>query len=134
LNLLHESDGKTAGVSDFVLVVDDHELVRNLIVQVLSAADIPTLEAASGEDALDLIRARKDAIGCIIQDMSMPGMSGPAIIAETLSIYPTAKILVLSVDDERTVLHRLKDLNIAGYLEKPCDSAELVEKVSALIA
>lgn len=131
---MNEPDEEKTGTASFVLVVDDHDLVRKLIVQVLESADIKTLEAGSGEHALDLIEQRKGDIACIIQDMSMPGMSGPAIIEETLKIYPSAKILVLSVDDERTVLHRLKDLNIAGYLEKPCDSAELVQKVTALIA
>ncbi len=134
IQLLNASDEKNTGKASLVLVVDDHELVRKLIVQVLETADIATLEADSGEAALATLSERRGDIGCIIQDMSMPGMSGPAIIEESLKIDPSAKILVLSVDDERTVLQRLQDLKIAGYLEKPCDSAELVQKVTTLLA
>jgi two-component system response regulator DegU len=117
-----------------VLVIDDHELVRSLLIDVLTSANYRTMEADSGDAALSIIEAHKGGIDCIIQDMSMPVMSGPEIIERTFQIFPEARILVLSVDDEETVMRQVGDLPVAGYLEKPCDTNALIEKVAALIA
>lgn len=112
-----------------VLVVDDHELVRSLLVEVLEDADIDVLEADSGAAALDIINDRGNDIGCIVQDMSMPGMSGPETIEKTLRILPGARIIVLSVDDEATVRSKLGNAPITACLEKPCDTDRLVNIV-----
>ena len=112
-----------------VLVVDDHELVRSLIVDVLEDAGMDVLAADSGPAALEIIRERGHEIGCIVQDMSMPGMSGPETIEQTLSILPEARIIVLSVDDEATVRSRLVNTPIKACLEKPCDTDRLVDVV-----
>lgn len=112
-----------------VLVVDDHELVRSLLVDVLEDAEIDVLEADSGPAALDIIQDRGHEIGCIVQDMSMPGMSGPETIEKTLRILPDARIIVLSVDDEASVRLKLGSAPITACLEKPCDTDRLVEIV-----
>ena len=112
-----------------VLVVDDHELVRSLLVEVLEDADMDVLEADSGPAALDIIKDRGRDIACIVQDMSMPGMSGPETIEKTLSILPDARIIVLSVDDEATVRSKLGNAPIRACLEKPCDTDRLVNIV-----
>lgn len=100
-----------------------------MLVDVLEDADLDVLEAGSGPAALDMIRDRGHEISCIVQDMSMPGMSGPETIENTLRILPDARIIVLSVDDEATVRSKLGAVPIAAYLEKPCDTDRLVEIV-----
>ena len=86
-----------------MLVVDDHDLVRSLIVEILENAGLVVMQAGNGHDALDLVRTEGNTIGCILQDMSMPGMSGPETITEILAIMPQANIIVLSVDEEFAV-------------------------------
>ena len=112
-----------------VLVVADHDLVRSLIVEILENAGLAVMQAGNGNDALDLVRTEGSTIGCILQDMSMPGMSGPETITEILAIMPQANIIVLSVDEEFAVRQELGDLKVAGCLEKPCDSDLLVDTV-----
>ena len=116
-----------------MLVVDDHELVRNLLVDVLEGAGMDVLAADSGPAALQILGEHGQEIGCIVQDMSMPGMSGPETIEKTLQILPDARIIVLSVDDEATVRSRLVNAPIRGCLEKPCDSDRLVDIVQQTI-
>ncbi len=112
-----------------MLVVDDHDLVRSLIVEILENAGLHVLQAGNGADALDIVRAQSHAIGCILQDMSMPGMSGPETITEILALMPDANIIVLSVDEEYAVRQELGTLDVAGCLEKPCDSDLLIDTV-----
>ena len=98
-------------------------------MDVLEDADIDVLEADSGPAALDIIHNRGHEIGCIVQDMSMPGMSGPETIEKTLAILPDARIIVLSVDDEATVRSKLGNAPITACIEKPCDTERLVNIV-----
>lgn len=117
-----------------MLVVDDHDLVRGLIVEILQRAGVAVLQANNGTDAVELVRTHGSAIGLILQDMSMPGMSGPETIEKTLAVMPDANIIVLSVDEEFAVRQDLGDLVVAGCLEKPCDADVLIDTVQAYIA
>ena len=116
-----------------VLVVDDHELVRQLIVEVLRSSGLDVVQADSGQSALSIVSQSKDRIGCIVQDMSMPGMSAPETISETLKVFPKAKIVVLSVDDEAMVRQELGGNKVVGYLQKPCDTDVLINTVRKVL-
>ena len=98
-------------------------------MDVLEDAGIDVLQADSGPAALEILEDRGHDIGCIVQDMSMPGMSGPETIEKSLGMLPDARIIVLSVDDEATVRSKLGDAPIRACLEKPCDTDRLVEIV-----
>jgi len=113
--------------------VDDHDLVRGLIAEILTNAGFNTLQADSGDAALAILRRDGNSIGCILQDMSMPGLSGPETIARTLELLPDARIIVLSVDPVETVRRELKHLKVQGYLEKPCDSDILLTTVRSTL-
>ncbi len=116
-----------------VLVVDDNDLVRNLIEAVLRNAELDVLAAASGHEAIQLVRRQHDTIACVLQDLSMPEMSGEQIIAELHKIQPGLPVIVLTVDDAAYSAPRLSGLDIAGYIQKPFDSDLLVAKVRDII-
>jgi CheY-like chemotaxis protein len=109
-----------------VLVVDDNDLVRNLIVTILEDAGIEALTAATGTEAIKLVTDRGDNIGCVLQDLSMPIMTGDKVVAALLEIDPNLPIIILSVDDAAYSAARLSELDIAGYIQKPFDADELV--------
>lgn len=123
-------ESKTAGV---VLVVDDHELVCNLIVTLLESHGYDVMTASTGTDAIAMLSTHIDSIGCVIQDLSMPKMSGTEVIAELLKLRPGIPIIVLSADDEAYARPRLAGLDVAGYVQKPFDADELTAQVRAVI-
>lgn len=114
-----------------LLVVDDHDLVRGLIAEILSNAGFDVIEADCGRAAIDIVSTEGEQIACVLQDMSMPEMSGPETIQRLKALRPDLRILVLSVDEEPVVRHELGDLDVYGFLEKPCDSDRLLETVRA---
>lgn len=116
-----------------VLVVDDNELVRNLIATILENAGIEALTAASGREAISLFADQGDAIGCVLQDLSMPQMPGEEIVAALLEIDPALPIIILSVDDPSYSAKRLSDLDIAAYIRKPFDADVLIGNVREFI-
>lgn len=116
-----------------VLVVDDNDLVRNLIVTILEDAGITVLTAASGKEAIEQVTDRGNSIACVLQDLSMPLMPGEQVVAELLKIDPTLAVVILSVDDPAYSASKLSGLDIADYIQKPFDTAALVSKVRGFI-
>ena len=112
-----------------VLVVDDNDLVRNLVVTILEDAGFDVLTAAAGNEAIALVTDQGDAIGCILQDLSMPGMPGEEIAAALLDLDPTLPIIILSVDEPAYGARCLAGLSIAGYVQKPFEADVLIAKV-----
>lgn len=68
-----------------ILVVDDQTVNRKLPIAVLTSVGCSCLEAASGEDALQLVAADPD-ISHLLLDISMPGMSGIEVCAALRSL------------------------------------------------
>jgi hypothetical protein len=66
-----------------ILVVDDMEVVRELVVAVLQGANFHVLQAGNGEDALKIAAAYTGRIDLLLSDVQMPGMTG-ATLGETL--------------------------------------------------
>ena len=116
-----------------VLVVDDNDLVRNLIVTILEDDGIEVFTAASGKEAIALVTDQVDAIGCVLQDMSMPVTPGEEVVAALLEINPDLPIIILSVDDAGYCATRLKGLKVAGHIQKPFEAMALVAKIRGMI-
>lgn len=116
-----------------MLVVDDHGHVRSLLVALLEDAGLRTFEADCGPAALALLEEHEIDIGCVLQDLSMPGMAGEEVIARMLERDPDLPIIVMSVYDEANGRLKLKDLAVAGYAQKPFDTEELVKQVRSFL-
>jgi DNA-binding NarL/FixJ family response regulator len=114
-----------------VLLVDDHQLVRAGLEQLLGAADgIEVVGAASnGEGAVDL--AVKTQPDVVLMDLVMPGVGGVEATRRILAAAPTAAIVVLtSFSDQERILDAL-DAGAVGYLLKDVEPAELLAGVRA---
>jgi DNA-binding NarL/FixJ family response regulator len=81
-----------------ILLVDDHEIVRKGIRQLL---DGPTRdvcgEASNGEEAIQKVLQLKPDL--VLMDYMMPGMSGAETLQKIREISPSTKIVILTVDD-----------------------------------
>ena len=115
-----------------VLVVDDHELVRTGILRILDdASGIKVVgEANSGEEALELVKKKQPDV--ILMDVTMPGMGGLEATRKLLSLYPTVRIIILSVHDEEPYPSRLLQAGASGYLTKGCAVEEMVDAIRSV--
>ncbi|MDJ0941200.1 MAG: response regulator [Woeseiaceae bacterium] len=116
-----------------VLVVDDHKLVRSMIVSLLTREGFQVLDAETGELALEILEKRGAEIGCVLQDLSMPSMPGEDVVAAMLELAPGLPIIVMSADDEAYGRTRLGGMSIAAYVQKPFEPDELVGNVVAAL-
>lgn len=109
-----------------VALVDDHDLVRSGVRSMLAGqADIEVVgEAASGEDALELLRKQK--VDVVLMDLDMPGMGGLEATRKLLRIQPGVKIVIVTAYIEDPLPRRLLDAGAFGYLTKHCGVDEVV--------
>ncbi|MER2252077.1 response regulator [Methylorubrum podarium] len=82
--------------SSLVLIVDDEDLVRMMATDMLEDAGFTVLEAASADEALEILENRSD-IGLLFTDMEMPGsMNGFALAARVAERWPHIRLMITS--------------------------------------
>ena len=112
-----------------VLVVDDHDVVRKGLCQILSS--VPDLyiicEAASGEEAVE--KAKEHRPGVILLDISLPGINGLEAACRIRDVSPTSLILFISQHNCIQMVREALRAGGQGYLLKSNAGLELVEAI-----
>ena len=123
------SDARSARI----LIVDDHGIVREGLVSILSATPDgwALAEASSGFQAIELLRHQLFDLALV--DLSMPGMSGLELIKRVRQEFPGVRILVLSMHAEEQYALRSFKAGANGYLTKDSAGAELVNAVRKVL-
>jgi two-component system, cell cycle sensor histidine kinase and response regulator CckA len=104
-----------------VLVVEDEEPVRKMILRSLQKLGIQTLTATNGVEALSLFLENESQIGMTITNLRMPVMNGRDLVKLLKKADPLHIIIVSSGTAEKDMLDLQNSGLIAGYLAKPYD-------------
>lgn len=111
-----------------VLVVEDEVLIRLAIIDALQDAGFEVIEAASADDAMDIIN--EQAIHFLFTDVQMPGqLTGIDLAHAVAQRFPEAGILVAS---GRLTPEELDMPSSAEFLSKPYDFSTIVERLNSL--
>ena len=127
------------GVNIRVLVVDDHKIMRSLIVRMLNAIGIKDIvEAANGEEAMNLLlKEGETEIELIISDLHMDKMDGSEFchrIRKSKEIKnPNIPIVVLTGEKDDMVLEVVRQVGADMVLQKPLTPNQLRECIEASI-
>ena len=115
-----------------VLIVDDHELFRTGLRELLEEQGFEVSDAAGGAEAAR--RARGFAPDVVIMDMNMPEMSGVEATPLVLEAAPAASVLMLTIaTDDSRVLDAIR-AGASGYLLKDAPLEEITVGVRAAAA
>jgi two-component system cell cycle sensor histidine kinase/response regulator CckA len=121
------------GDSHTVLLAEDDSRVRGLLSRLLEAAGYSVLEAANGEDALDMATSFDGVIDVLVTDAVMPGIRGRELADRLCVLLPDLKVLFISgYTDDRIITDGASATR--RFLQKPFGNAELLEAVDALLA
>lgn len=110
-----------------ILLVDDDEGILNLLTLVVGEAGFKTAAASSGEDAIQKLSLKPDAV---IMDLIMPGCGGLGVLKHLkASGGPVPPVIVITAYENRhhTVQEAVMDPNVVQCLGKPMDHSVLLE-------
>lgn len=116
--------------SSRILVVDDEPQLRRALRSTLTALGFIVAEAASGEAALEMVRAEK--FDLILLDINLPGLSGLET-CRTMRTRSDVSILMLTVRDRTGDKIEALDAGADGYVTKPFDVNELLARIRAAL-
>ena len=114
-----------------ILVVDDESRMRKLVSDFLVRKDYQVIEAADGQEALDIFFEQKD-ISLVILDVMMPKIDGWEVLKEIREYSKIPVIMLTAKGDERDELAGF-DLGADEYISKPFSPKILVARVEALL-
>lgn len=114
-----------------ILVVDDESRMRKLVRDFLTKNSYSVLEAADGEEAVDIFMSTKD-IALIILDVMMPKLDGYSVAEEIRKVSSVPIIMLTAKSDERDELKGF-ELGVDEYITKPFSPKILVARVEAVL-
>jgi DNA-binding response OmpR family regulator len=119
-----------------ILVVDDNEDIRNLLSLVLQKEGYEVFLAASGTDAIEIVK--NNYLDLILLDVMMPGLSGLEVLSTIREdkSKKISEIQVMMITAASTVsdIDTAIEMGASSYIVKPFRNENLIEKISALLA
>ena len=115
-----------------VLIVDDHQVVREGLASVLKTKDHIDVVglAVNGRDAVE--KAGKLVPDVVLMDISMPGMDGVEATHLIKKENPQIGIVILTMYAEEEYIFELVRAGVGGYLLKDADSAQIAAAIRAI--
>ena len=115
-----------------ILVVEDDPAVRAFTTTVLRDAGHKLLEAANGDEALEIAQRHRGPIHLLLSDMVMPGLSGIELAAGLRSVRPDCRVLLVSGYSETLTGENAIHESIQ-YLQKPFSPEQLSRTVNMVL-
>jgi DNA-binding response OmpR family regulator len=114
-----------------ILTIEDDPAIRRGIVDALRFAGYGTLEAANGDEGMDLALSR--AFDLLLLDLVLPGRDGMEILREVRRLRPTLPVIILTARGEES--DRVRGLRDGAddYVVKPFSVKELLARVEAVL-
>jgi len=123
--------GPEPGQKETILLVDDEQSVRAIVLKILRRAKYNVLEAENGEVALKIADTHPGKIDLVLSDMYMPGLRGPEVVERLAPKRPGLRALFMSGyadQDARTGVPQG-----ANFISKPFSGQELAAAVEAVL-
>jgi DNA-binding NarL/FixJ family response regulator len=120
---------ETNGVAIRVLFADDHKVLRQGLIKILSGQpNIKVVgEAVNGLEAVQLARQLKPDV--IVMDVSMPEMDGIEATRRIKSELPDIRVIGLSMHADEHISQLMRDAGAEAFVAKTASSAELLEAI-----
>ena len=119
-------------VSENILVVDDESRMRKLIKDFLAQKGYSILEAADGEEALQVFEENQNKIKLILLDVMMPKLDGWSVLRQIRQISQVPIIMLTARGEEQDELFGF-ELGVDEYISKPFSPKILVARVEAIL-
>ncbi|MCW5724079.1 MAG: response regulator [Maricaulaceae bacterium] len=114
-----------------ILLVEDEDAVRAIAAKTLAKRGYEVVEAADGEEALDILCAEDGGFDLLITDVVMPGLDGPGLLEKARDRLGSTRVVFISGYAEEQFSETLSREKNVSFLPKPFTLVELAERVKA---
>ena len=114
-----------------LLLVDDHAVLRAGLKTLLNAQPDMEVVAEAGDGNEALYQFVESSPDIVLMDISMPGLTGMEVTREIKKLNSEAKVLVLTMHDDESYLHKMLRAGASGYLPKKAADTELLDAIRA---
>lgn len=113
-----------------ILVVDDEPVIRETLARMVEKDGHTVLQAADGDEALEILATCHADLDLIVLDLTMPRRDGVSTLSEMRRLGYRIPVLLASGYSDAAVP---PDAAVAGFIQKPFRSAELRERIAAVL-
>lgn len=115
-----------------VLIVDDEEIARISLAEILRLEGYSIKTVESGYSAVDILG--KEAFDVMILDIKMPGMSGIDVLRAVMDSLADLKVIVLTAHGSMDTAIQALRFKVNDYLLKPVNPEEIIDSIEAALA
>jgi len=121
------------GASGKILVVDDNQDSRELVIKILRAKGYQLIEAVDGEDALEKVAA--DLPDLILMDISLPKIDGHEVTRRLKqdSRYASIPVIALTAHAMKGDMEKALAAGCQGYISKPINVRDFYDRIKAYL-
>lgn len=115
-----------------VLVVDDSAFMRMRCATLLRELGHEAVEAADGEQALELFRGA--LFDAVLLDITMPGLDGLTVLREIIALNPRANVAMVTAMGQRGMIAEALASGAKDFIVKPFEAEHVKEALEKLVA
>ncbi len=127
-----DDHGDTAP-SRTVLLVDDETMVLEVGKAILQRLGHEVITAQNGDEALDQYLRQGDNIGCVVLDLTMPGMDGQETFRQLRKLAPEIPVIIASGLSGDQVAGQFAGIPATAVIQKPYQIADLSATIQNLL-
>jgi FixJ family two-component response regulator len=113
-----------------IFLIDDDNSVRRALIRVMESAGLDTCSFVTAEDFLAHFNTAGEMHhGCVITDMTLPGMSGLELKIRLNAARNSIPVILLTANDTAETRAAAQKAGAVGYLRKPVDTQALLDVI-----
>ena len=116
-----------------ILVIEDEELVRDLIVRMVEHLGYGSCAAVNGIHGVELFQKNCDQIDLVLLDLTMPEIDGTEVLRKLRVIKPDVRVIIMSGFNKDQTISRFEDDQPNGFVQKPYTTSELRAELTRVI-
>ena len=120
---------KNALKDKVVLLIDDEEIVRRVAKSMLQRMGCEVLIARDGQEGLDIYKAHKDRIDCVLLDLTMPRLDGVETLYAIRAVNEDAVVILSSGYPLEEAASRCQEVKPTGIVHKPYEFEKLLHEL-----
>lgn len=122
-----------AGTDMRIVIADDHPLIRGALRSAVSAfvGDADLIEAGSFEELAPAFS--NGTVDLVLLDLTMPGVQGFSGLLYLRALHPATPVIIVSGNEDRTVIRRCIELGASGYIPKSLDTAAMSAAIQMVL-